>query len=159
MHWATLERSRPTFTPRTREAILHHAIPKVASHANTYDPPKQKGHCWHCNKQLTLQDTQVDHHPQPFRHIRHLWFDPIKYVPDCLQHRQVMTNDPEDYANLVPSCKECNISHKYEQNFNNCVQRNCTLALRFRLIVLFIIVFSVGCGIFVGVMINHKGTA
>lgn len=68
-----------------------------------------------------------------------------------------MTNDPEDYANLVPSCRECNISHKYEQDFNNCVQKHCTLALRFRLIVLFIVTISVGCGMVVGMLINNKG--
>jgi hypothetical protein len=97
----------------------------------------------------------VDHHPQPFRHIRYLWFDPVKYVPNCMQHRPAMTNDPEDVANLVPSCKECNISHKYEKEFNNCIQRNCTLALRFRLIVAFIVVFSMGCGVAVGSLVHN----
>ena len=122
MHWAAIERQRPTFTPRIREAILNHSIPQVSTHAQSHLPAKQRGRCWHCYKELTVHDTQIDHHPQPFRHIRHLWFDPVRYVPNCWQHRAPMTNDPEDYANLVPSCRECNISHKYEQDFNNCVQ-------------------------------------
>lgn len=73
------------------------------------DNPNEIGSCWHCGKKLIFKNRgtkkkngiwQIDHYPVPYRDLEDQIFIGIK--------------DPLNPVNLVPSCVQCNLSHKYE---------------------------------------------
>lgn len=81
----------------------------IASTFNRNDNPNTIGHCWHCGKQLIFKNRgntkkrgvwQVDHYPVPYRDIE--------------SQILIGITDVNDASNLVPSCMECNLSHKFE---------------------------------------------
>ena len=73
------------------------------------DNPHTVGHCWHCGKKIVFEQRssgnksgvwQVDHFPVPHRDIEN---------QICCG-----VTDTLDPVNLVPACKKCNLSHKFE---------------------------------------------
>ena len=74
------------------------------------DNPNTVGHCWHCGKKIKFKSRgdnknnkyvwQVDHYPVPYRDIE--------------SQLLIGVTNPNDPKNLVPACKQCNLSHKYE---------------------------------------------
>ena len=82
---------------------------------NRSDNPHSVGHCWHCGKTIhrdhrTTQDDawHVDHYPVTFKDIE---------AQLCCG-----VTDAYELSNLVPSCRDCNISHKFERK--NCFGRS-----------------------------------
>jgi hypothetical protein len=147
--WAIIVRPRPTFSKSQKLAILNHTHELVKAHAEKQS--KMPGVCWHCDQELSLKTVQIDHHPQPFRFIATLWCDPMNSVPSMCRCRDGMTADPSYLGNLVPSCKSCNLSHRFERSYDNCSFRWCSLAFRLRLIVcgLMLVMFVFGVGLMV----------
>lgn len=80
---------RPRFSQAQREQILQRE-----------DNPHGAEHCWHCGVSLKSKPFDVDHYPVRFADIE----------------GQICCGvvDPRDEANLVPSCRNCNRSHKHE---------------------------------------------
>lgn len=78
---------------------------------NKKNNPFKVGYCWHCGKKLVFKNRKsglrgawhIDHYPVVYRDIENQC---------CLG----VTN-PLDIKNLVPSCVNCNVSHKYEKSF------------------------------------------
>ena len=70
--------------------------------------PHGVGHCWHCGKPIVRWVRtrgegawHVDHWPVMLRDIQgQLW---------------IGVTEADDITNLVPSCIECNTSHRHEQ--------------------------------------------
>ena len=111
----------------------------VKSTFNRIDNPKGKGHCWHCGKKLVFKNRKkglrgawhMDHYPVVYRDIE----------------SQIIfgVTDPNDANNLVPSCVNCNLSHKYEKSLWYCCYRSqckCELccSIKFLLILILIII-------------------
>ena len=64
---------------------------------------KRAWECHHCKKKLNLEDRKswhIDHFPIPYRDIE----------DQCC----CGITDPFDETNLVVSCPQCNMSHKFE---------------------------------------------
>lgn len=86
------------------------------------------GRCWHCGRDLPWdrdapRGWHVDHWPVALRDIR----------------RQVLVGvtDPLRRDNLVPSCVECNTSHRHERvGWHGCTQFPCTPTLLLGLLAL-----------------------
>jgi len=81
---------RPRFTQAQREKILQKD-----------DNPHGPQCCWHCGLNLESKPFDIDHYPVRFADIED----------------QVCCGvvDPRDDTNLVPSCRNCNRSHKHEK--------------------------------------------
>lgn len=110
---------RPRFTDSERQRVFELAdLRELAA-----EEGKTPGHCWHCGTKLTTGDWDVDHFPVPFRDIERRWIGGI--------------TDPKDPQNLVPSCKPCNRSHRFEDPKNYPLVMRltpwCTTTLRHRL--------------------------
>lgn len=142
--WALISRPRPTISVKLKSAILSHTDQFVKDHAAKMH--KLPNTCWHCTKPLTINTVHIDHHPQPFRFISTLWCDPMTWLPHACRCRPAMTNDPIFTGNLVPSCKSCNLSHRFEHSYDNCTFRWCSLAFKLRLCILLAlcVVFTLG---------------
>ena len=77
---------------------------------------KTKGVCYHCKKKIEFNQRtkkqgenywEIDHYPVQYKDIK----------DQCC----IGVRDPLDIDNLVPSCGNCNKSHKYEkQNIYCC---------------------------------------
>lgn len=95
--------------------------------------------CWHCGKNLIFKSRS---HGQPGAwHIDHY---PVQYV-DIESQICCGITDQLDINNLVPSCIECNISHKYEKKyiyFCNRSQCCCTYDVTFIVILVIILTLS-----------------
>lgn len=111
---------------------------------NRIDNPNGQGSCWHCGKKLVFKNRKkglrggwhMDHYPVPYRDIENQF---------CLG-----ITDSNNANNLVPSCVNCNVSHKYEKSLWYCCNRSqckcercCTCIIIFLLLLLFIITTSV----------------
>lgn len=86
-------------------------IPKNVIYSTFYriDNPNNIGNCWHCGKKIIFKKRgnknkkgiwQIDHYPIPYRDLEDQTLIGIK--------------DPLNPINLVPSCVDCNLSHKNE---------------------------------------------
>lgn len=67
------------------------------------------GHCWHCGR--TIEKTHRTNQEDAWQ-VDHF---PVKYS-DIEGQLCCGITDPLEESNLVPSCKKCNMSHKFEKN-------------------------------------------
>jgi hypothetical protein len=92
------KKSRPKWPAKWREAVFYKT-----------NNPYKAGHCWHCGAILSLNKGDstahwhIDHYPVAYRDIENQC---------CLG-----VTDPLDIDNLVPSCIECNVGHRFEKRY------------------------------------------
>ena len=80
---------RPRFSASERADVLSRS-----------DNPHGAKTCWHCGLPLIGDSFDVDHYPATLRDIE--------------DQMCIGVTDPKDGRNLVPSCRNCNRSHRYE---------------------------------------------
>ena len=99
--------NRPNFTKTDATTVY-----------NRLKNPYGIGHCWHCGKKLVFKNRtygkkgawHIDHYPVVYRDIENQCCCGI--------------TGPQHLNNLVPSCVNCNISHRNELSLRICGGRS-----------------------------------
>jgi len=130
---------RPAFNKKITEKVFQKKADEIKTGKS-----KKVGKCWHCNKRIYFSNRKhglngawhIDHYPVVYRDIEN----------QCC----IGITNPLLVSNLVPSCAECNISHKYEKSYkifcgrSQCLcERKCSL-LVFGFIFINIVFFILG---------------
>jgi len=91
---------------------------------------KTNGYCWHCNTKIYKNNWNIDHFP-------------VRYNDIKTQILFGITNQHEP-KNLVPSCVNCNVSHKYERKlyfYGNRSQCPCNIKCIFLTSIFMVLLF------------------